>query len=374
MPIHKLHTKSRYGCDGCRQRKVKCDEQGPPCSNCILRDDTCTYSRIPPARRLAIARHPTPPAAVDALELMHMFSTQTYRSLCINDSEIHTWQDLVPQLALRQPYLMHGILALASIHIATTVDAPHASRYIETGLQYHSQSLGPFRAAIDTISPDNCNAVFAQSVVIVAISIALPQATVRRGVAELKPGQSMIETIRTIFELLQGVKKILSAGHSWINLALFSNGEFWRKDGIGVVGGELDSATDTALNVLVALTEHQRASNPLCRVDDRIIPHLRHCFEKFTRSPDPAPVLAWLAAVDEAFVRGIQRRQPLLLLILMYWGVLLGELDGRRWWAHRSGRALVLELLYCLDDREDGDCKETEWEVCLSWVRHKVGL
>lgn len=390
MP-RRVHTKSRYGCDHCRRRRVKCDEQGPPCTNCILRQlDDCTYSRILPAgyhangrrasqgvvseTRAEIAlrplngvapdegRAPRSPlrrhAAIDELELMHQYATDTYRSLCVSDSETRTWQIVVPRLALKDRYLMNGILALASLHIATTVDPAQAPVYIDMGLEYHSTSLEPFRLAIDNLQPENCDAAFAQSIVTTAISLALPQLTATR-----ENAASMTENIIMVFELLQGVKKILTIGQSWINLELFSQGEFWKN-----TSAKLDEDTDAALNLLATLNEQTKGNGDAAqfRINQNVINHLRHCYMKFSCSSDPAPVLAWLAAVDKGFVDSLRRRQPFSLLVLAYWGLLLGELDGQRWWARNSGRALVSELLDALS------AEDLLWESCLEWVQQKM--
>lgn len=105
----------------------------------------------------ALAFHPRdeltpsspPPPGVDELELMHKFATETYRSLCVSEPEKVTWQNLVPKLAFKHRYLMHGILSLASLYIATTLDPSHGRHYVGTGLEYHNMSLEPFRMAID---------------------------------------------------------------------------------------------------------------------------------------------------------------------------------------------------------------------------------
>lgn len=386
MP-RKAHTKSRYGCDHCRRRRVKCDEQGPPCTNCITRQlESCTYSRILPAYLLntrrpshdSVKKSPVSPGpfvgpngigvpprsslsslGVDELELMHQFATETYQSLCVSESERVTWQKVVPRLALKHRYLMHGILSMASLHIATTMEAPQARVYIDTGLEYHSMSLEPFRVAIDNLTPENCDVVFAESVVTTAISLSLPQLTATHG----NEGR-MTEHMVTVFELLQGVKKILTIGRSWIHLELFSKGEFWNDS-----SAELDGDTQSALDQLSFLNDQTRSGGDDIQhgINRDVINHLRHCFMKFSFSSDPAPVLAWLGAVDNGFVNSIRRRSPFQLLILAYWGILLAELDGKRWWARNAGKALVSEILESLD------AEDLLWEGCLGWVRRKMG-
>jgi hypothetical protein len=294
---------------------------------------------------------------VDELELMHQFATDTYQSLCVSEDETRTWQVLVPKLALKHRYLMNGILALASLHIATTVEPANALLYIDTGLEYHSMSLEPFRRAIDNLAPDNCDAAFAHSIVTTAITLALPQTVTRENAVR------MTDNMITVFELLQGVKKILTIGQSWINLKLFSQGAFWKD-----TTATLDADTDDALNQLATLNERIRADGDETqfRINKDVIAHLRHCFTKFSVSSDPAPVLAWLAAVDKGFVDSLRRRQPFSLLVLAYWGLLVAELNGQRWWALNSGRALVSELLDALS------AEDLLWESCLAWVQRRI--
>ncbi|KAJ5100672.1 hypothetical protein N7456_006724 [Penicillium angulare] len=392
MPPLRPHTKSRNGCDRCRERRVKCDESGPPCSNCISRQLDCAYLKVAAARTrvtttsttapkkavavaqsngdnetrpLSLALHvvgsPAPSISqeIDNLELMHKFSTDTYKSLCVSDSEVTIWQITIPRLALKHHYLMDGILALASLHIATTAAEPtEALLYQDRGLQYYNRSLTPFRHAIDNITPQNCDAVFAHSIIMIAISIASPRLTTAKDETS-----SITENIVVLFELLQGVKKILQAGRPWINLELFTHGEFWKS-----TTAQLDPDTEAALANLSSLNDEVMVGvySKWHRINQEVLSFLRHCYTKFAHSPDPSPVMAWLAAVEKDFVDSLRCRQPFSLLILMYWGVLLGELDGKRWWARGSGRALVSELS---DALRSGDPR---WEGVLTWAEQRL--
>ena len=294
---------------------------------------------------------------VDKLELMHQFATDTYQSICVSDAETQTWRIHVPRLALRYRYLMNGILALASLHIAT-VDPTKTRDYIETGLEYYNMSLKPFRIAIDNLTPENCDAVFAQSIVTTIINLSLPQLLATRDNAT-----SMTDNVIMVFELLQGVKKIMTIGRSWIRLELFLTGEFWKNP-----SRNLDDHTDAALKQLATLNEHTKTNDDdiQFRINRDVIGHLRHCFMKFSHSPHPAPLLAWLATVDKGFVDSLRERQPLTLLVLAYWGLLLKDLDRQRWWARNSGRALVSELLDVLS------AENLLWDSCLAWVQRQL--
>lgn len=391
MPPLRSHTKSRKGCDQCRTRKVKCDEKGPPCSNCTARELSCTYLKVAAARAASQTAAPLPhvkdastkrydgngnstgngKGLLDApfleselmiLELMHKFSTETFRSLCVSASELEVWQTSVPNLALKHEFLMNGILALAAMHIASSLEPPEALKYLDIGLQRYNRSLKPFRDAIDSLTSQNCDAVFAHSIIMTAIGIASPRLTEIRDET-----LSMTESMVVVFELLQGVKKIIQVGvgQSWINLELFSRGEFWKNS-----SASLDTDTESAMVQLDKLNDEVMTGIYASQhqINREIIAHLRHCYTKFQIEPEPAPVLAWLAAVRKEFVESLRCRHPFSLLILMYWGVLLGELDGRRWWARDAGRALVTELLGAL---RPGDPR---WQPALAWAQRRMSL
>ncbi|KAK6333647.1 hypothetical protein TWF730_003831 [Orbilia blumenaviensis] len=42
----RFHNKSRAGCRGCKERRIKCDEGRPICSNCIRRSTICEYEKL----------------------------------------------------------------------------------------------------------------------------------------------------------------------------------------------------------------------------------------------------------------------------------------------------------------------------------------
>ncbi|KAI9932500.1 hypothetical protein ASPWEDRAFT_47002 [Aspergillus wentii DTO 134E9] len=388
MPPRRAHTKSRNGCDRCKERRVKCDEQGPPCANCISRELQCTYLKTPKARslgsasseshspvqlpgthsetanhHLTVAQLSSPSKGFELrdLELMHKFSTETYRSLCNDSSDYHVWQIMMPRKALEYDFLLSGILALAALHMASAMEPAAALSYIDTALQYHNLAFSPFRKAIDNLTPLNCDAVFAHSLITTVIGIALPQLT-----AERDEGSSMTENIIVVFELLQGVSKILRISRPWLKTRFFPTRiDFWDEATL-----QVDSESGAAMDRLAVLNDDifANADTEHHRINKDAISLLRRCFGRFSSPADAASVLAWLAAVDKVFVYRMRCREPFSLLILMHWGVLLGELHGQFWWAKNSGKALVSELLVAL---HPGDPR---WDSSWRWPQQKLGF
>ncbi|PYH46988.1 Zn(II)2Cys6 transcription factor domain-containing protein [Aspergillus saccharolyticus JOP 1030-1] len=391
MPPRRTHTKSRNGCDQCKKRRVKCDEQGPPCSNCTSRELKCTYFRVPTARNSATSpAASSTPASVNApqgltnhvsshnrrlsrhgssippkfgsareLELMHKYATETYQSLCNEPVDHYTWQIVIARKAFQHDFLMSGLLAVASLHIAATLDPPDALSYIDTALEYHDRAFAPFRNAIDNLTPANCDAVFAHSVITTVIGIALPRLSTDR-----EESTSMTENIIVVFELLHGVSKIYTLSRDWLSTQLVTSRKgFWETQ-LSI----LDSETETAFDRLTRLSHvmQENISGEQHRIIAEAIALLRRCFCRYDHTRDIASILGWLAMASKEFVHALRCRQPLALLVLMHWGALLVELDGKVWWAKNSGRALVSELLGALRP-----C-DAQWEGALKWPERKI--
>ncbi|RAH55955.1 C6 transcription factor [Aspergillus piperis CBS 112811] len=366
---------------------TSCDERGPPCSNCISRELACTYFKAPAARKEStlstspaplqsivappeatyhanqpVSRYGSSPpnfACLRELELMHKFSTETYLSLCNEPTDHHEWQYVIPRKALQHDFLMSGILAIASLHIASTLDPPEALSYIDTALEYHNHAFAPFRQALDNLTPANCDAVLAHSVITTIIGIKLPQLA-------REENQSMTENIIVVFELLHGVSKIFTISRPWLQGKLFTSRRGFWEDQLSI----LDSEIEAALDRLTALNNDMLAPDKADQhhIIKNAIALLRRCFCRYNHARDVASILAWVATVDKEFVHALRCRQPLALLVLIHWGVLLQELDEKVWWAKDSGTALVSELLNALRP-----C-DVRWEGALQWPKRKIGL
>lgn len=63
-PIPKKgHTKSRRGCQACKRRKVKCQENLPECTNCRRLGLSCVYNPAGTQLALALTASPSPSTA-----------------------------------------------------------------------------------------------------------------------------------------------------------------------------------------------------------------------------------------------------------------------------------------------------------------------
>jgi hypothetical protein len=108
------------------------------------------------------------------LDLLHHFMTSTYTSLGETVEAQKAWLSPLIDLAFAQPFLMHGILAIAATHLASISPcSTDRQRYDVAAAQYHGLALPAFRTAITVIDERSCHAVMAFSHILMITTFAL---------------------------------------------------------------------------------------------------------------------------------------------------------------------------------------------------------
>jgi hypothetical protein len=69
------------------------------------------------------------------LELMHCWSTTTFKSLCSVPEDQHYMQFILPQEALRYDFLLNGIFVAAALHRSTMAPDSEARGYFNVAME-----------------------------------------------------------------------------------------------------------------------------------------------------------------------------------------------------------------------------------------------
>ncbi|KAH8593054.1 hypothetical protein B0O99DRAFT_627945 [Bisporella sp. PMI_857] len=399
MAPKRIHKKSRFGCDQCKKRHVKCDETAPTCKSCATRNTECHYSR--PARPQSSclvmdsnstkestaslgSSLPTVHSATDSprigpdmhqcfsvgigfnntpfclssrqkdLELMHYWFTKTCCSFTADHADL--LRGHVVKEALKHEYLADFIFALTSLHIASeTSDPVSAAVYVGAALQYQNNAVPSFHAALHNVTQSNCDAIFVSSILTMACSIVSPFLSTGNNDAT----KSLTESIMLLYDFLNGINSVVNISRHWLNSgpckAIFSSRpkfEPQRKDEMTLPIRRLRKLNNAVTG----------AANPLHETYEHAITQLERCFEK-----DKATAVPWLAMAGKDFANELQKRAPIALMIFVHWGVLLDKLD-EMWWAKFSGKKLVEELCWSFNGYGN------EWDEATKWAKMEVGL
>jgi hypothetical protein len=379
------HTKSHNGCAKCKARRVKvslnflrslicgatfwkidlahdkqCDFQKPSCSNCSRRREQCSFQLSASPRSPVDSSgviNQSSELNVEDLELMHHFSTVVCLTLSENKQILHVWQCVVPKQALRHLYLMHCVLGLSALHLIHT--SPQDSEvYRRAAIRHQDIAVATFRPLLVNITAENCDALWASSALTVMFGAAqyqvLPETP---GVAKLSPLDGILE----VCELVRGVYVVSQAAGEWITDGPLKPvlGDPWEGRGAPELASDIVDALQAVEACIIASSTE---STSLVYLSSLQV--LQQTFAVMVSTDQPTLVLVWLVLFERQFVVMLRERDPIALVMLAHYGVVL---HGARhyWWGGSWGFSIVENVYQVLN---------SEWRPLIAWPAQKVGF
>ncbi|KAI1111961.1 hypothetical protein F5Y14DRAFT_453554 [Nemania sp. NC0429] len=198
-PPRRSHTKSRKGCENCKRRHIRCDENFPQCRNCTKHKVRCPYNDVSvPDERASTPDKPdlmwTPeieaailewqqsgvfpfpnlvfsaPApqyfSVEELRLIYHVAAICHELNTMDANNFTLWTRQIPTvlaIGATQRYVMHALLAFSAEHIAFLTSCPLVGNM---AYEHRGIALKGLQEAIGTFSPENSDAVLAASLVL----------------------------------------------------------------------------------------------------------------------------------------------------------------------------------------------------------------
>ncbi|KAL2831317.1 hypothetical protein BJY01DRAFT_108590 [Aspergillus pseudoustus] len=383
MAQRRSHQKSRHGCLECKRRRVKCDESRPVCANCARRQTDCEYDssgplrwmtdepsrsprplsdrqQAPPSPDFSLLGQfrsnnssnngdtPLPPLNLCDLELMLQWVNETYAVLSRSQHTEDIWRTYVPEEGVSHPFLMHGILALAAVHIAQT-RVPRASGdnnvqasrdYLQIAVSHQNQALALFREQLGDVNPTNGKAMFAFASITVLYAFGFPRTP--------DPGSTAVGDLVQAFVLVRGVQHVLSQAMSTI----FEDRVWAPIRQVNEYDPTLPIEARAAIDQLHKANEACTRQDPILHdsaLYQEAIDHLADLMAAINAGLGFALACRWAIKLQPAFVDRIRDRRPLALAILAHWCALLIRLQDV-WFGIEWGTRVAQEIWYVLDD------------------------
>ncbi|EFW19645.1 hypothetical protein D8B26_007849 [Coccidioides posadasii str. Silveira] len=292
------------------------------------------------------------------LELLHHYTTQTYRTLSYNNEHKEIWKNYIPKEALSHPFLMHGLLAIAALHLFEycAEESDDRRKYLELATRHQNLALSSFRPQLSNITPSNCQAVFAFSSLIAALAFAFSKSA-----GNIRAGEPVEQVLQDFF-LFRGVEGVLTA--FWDIIRKGKLGPLVHRPSDPTCSQPISRDVINALdylhdcngeNVTQISAEEKAAYNHAIR-------ELRISFE---RSPSSwETVFRWPIVLPEAYLTHLENRRPMALVILAHYCVILGRLDACWWSQGWSGH--LFEAIY--------RSLNVSWRPLLQWPMQMIGL
>lgn len=246
---------------------------------------------------------------------MYHYVTTVYR-LGVREDVVHLWRDYIPQQALEHPFLMHGLLALAALHLAY-LRTDHSLKYLQAGDRHQDVALQKFRSFLSSPSdPKLADALF-------ALAATLSVSSMARSCAEPDGVALDMDTIAELFILTRGVKNVLHLAFDHIKngplAALLKNQshseyiEVHLPSSVASCFEGIQHMLTTSGMDQEALQHCESALSELEKIYKRI------AFISPTADIELGDVSRWQVVVSMEYVRLVQARRPMALIILAYY-------------------------------------------------------
>lgn len=297
------------------------------------------------------ATTPTSALNLHDLELMMHWCNATFHTLSRNERTDLVWRNVVPEEALSHPFLMHGILALSALHLARTGPEPsRRAAYLNRAVTHQNQALALFRELLGDINESNAKAMFAFAGIVVVYTFGFPHTP------DVQDPWTCVDDLYQVLVLARGVQQVIRSPADYL-----SHSNFAPILQVEEVHARLpDDATATINNL------HE--ANEVCGARDQ-----SHETEVYTATIDNvAEMLSWVYGgmtssviagrwaikLPSRFLELLREREPMALVMLAHFGVLLQFLK-HRWcfdeWCVRVAKAVWM----LLDD---------QWRPLIHWA------
>ncbi|KAF4448709.1 hypothetical protein F53441_7918 [Fusarium austroafricanum] len=364
-----------------------CDEGGPPCANCLARNlEGCSYLADPPTQLPA-----TETRRRIELELMHRWSTSTYKSLASIPEDNQWLQIDMPHWSLKHEYLLQGMLAFSALEVAlcggaVVVEEDYETYYAKLAVEYYDKASRSFRAQLENVNPENVQKIFMFSFLAVAVNMSLGQCSVFEDLHE-----GVLERTTTLWELLMGnasiaeqhFEALVAGALSRSTEALILKTQS-QAETPPTLNQDLEDALSLLLTVINKACEIPSGSTPDDQSEVSIRIHsyrtglsaIQACFIQDSKEDFKGMAIAFPALAGRDFGQILRKSDPVALLLMVYWGVQLNTLGKIAWWVGTFGKRMVDEVSEMLwqPDPEFEVMAMPEWREGITWARREVDL
>ena len=273
------------------------------------------------------------------LELIHKWTSHTCHTFChqkgtaFEDEERQFWQTIAFHAGLKADYCLSALFAATSLHLSTLIQSQRRE-YIAVAINFHNISLELYRQELGFVTEQNCEAMYITALAHLVLDIALSE------IDQVKE-QSVVEKFISTLALFAGAKKIFKLFEK--ELAQRPIAVLTLQKDMGVLP-KRDESFITAMQHLRAISKirYERVDEQMCGYMLMNVDKLELVAIRCVNGLELA-VFGWLMNLDERFVAALQRAEPVPMLMLMHWAILVGRYSSL-WWMFKSSDSLIFEL------------------------------
>lgn len=346
------HKKSRKGCGQCKRRRVKCDEIRPKCSGCERLDLQCDFghakgSGSPPSTAgISPPNQPIAPGlwTTTDMQLLHHYMNCSCVGLAADSHRARVWATQVPEIAFQNAYLLHQLLAVAALHVMT--DSQSESGLLSIAARHRELALEGVAPVMADWTPGSSVSLFAFAGLAAIYSYAEVSLQASPSVKE-----DVLRSLTSCLRLSQGISTILKAHSEEIQAA-------WTSEMLKFNAEPLISQLrDSGLNFRQLDNLEDLIRSRIDRADfvSVYLVAARRCLDTIAlllRDEDLEDeisylIMSWPNEIDELLIEQLERKEPVAMVIIAHFAVLM-SMQSKYWWFRTMPGLILRELERCL--------------------------
>jgi hypothetical protein len=302
------------------------------------------------------------PWGVEDLELFFHYTNEVCADLGIGDAQL--WKDRIPRLGFRKHGVLYLLLAVSALHLAR--QEPSRRGQLEERAETHL-AIGLRRATeiLPKLSAENCAELYVATILVWVYSFAkrpTPMNLLLVADGAEVPWWELFKGVRIVVETI-GISTVfageLGPWPAEVNGDRQVEATHPPQDNLSAVGWE---STLGRLSGLAASAPDERVRDT-CQ---NALSMMMWCFQETygtTANPKPAVdvkfnvIMVWLYCLSDEYVDYLKEKEPISLIILTHFAVLLQALEAA--WFMKGWAAHIL--------RGVCDILGPAWEEWLQW-------
>lgn len=300
------------------------------------------------------------------MELLHHYTSTVYATISDQREHAFIWQITVPSLAFQYPFLLHGLLALATLHRRQKAVADCREPLMNLARYHQQHALKLYIPLLQSINDQNCHALFAFSVIIAIICFGMLS-------DDAHDAPPLVARVVDAFDALTGAAVVAVEALPWLEAgpmaAVLDKLEPPRTDLEGI-DPSMRVALEGLLECVDRVCEDGGHSKAGLDREARRETYRRSIYAIATiispevyRNRPLSVVVSWPIMAQPSYTALLRHRDPLAVVILGHYGVALHKIDKVLWALEGLGQRLTEKVA-----SEVGD----EWNSYLTWARKRV--
>ena len=297
---------------------------------------------------------------------MHHYNADVARTIAPRGPVRQMWQTAIPELGFDNPFLLELLLAFSAVHLMR--HGADVARYSALANQHEAAGLKSLTAAIGNLETSNATAVYVSTTLSCYIHLG-------KGPTQgdcLVFSKDGIAPWFTMFRGIRSVSEMRPKEDFGAVMALMKPREDDQDDEMGQPE-DLTKQKDICMwsSHLQRVEQHAIAHQGSVTSITRALATLQDTFLKTFGSEQQAPLprdetghlpFAWLYMLPDDFVKLAQSHDPVALILLTYFAVLVKHLEAQ-WWLRGWAENIVLSARELL---------AAEWQDLTDWPLQQV--